>query len=161
MSDYKIREITQEDEQKLGDIIRGCFMDYEATQKGTVFSDPVIDHLYDAFNHERAAYFVVKIDGEVMGGSGVQQLTGALPDVCELQKMYLKEEARGRGIGSALLNSCIEFARENGFRICYLESLPELKDALKMYERAGFEYIPERMGKTGYFGCSLFMALNL
>jgi hypothetical protein len=30
-----------------------------------------------------------------------------------------------------------------------------------MYEKAGFRYIPERMGQTGYFGCSLFMVREI
>lgn len=156
-----IREIRKEDNPLLGEIIRGCFADYDATQQGTVFSDPVIDRLYEAFAGERSAYFVLELEGEVMGGSGIQPLKGASWDTCELQKMYLKREARGRGNGQALLRRCLDFARQAGFRFCYLESLPELKDALKMYEKTGFRYIPERMGNTGYYGCSLFMLREL
>lgn len=156
-----IREIRKEDNPLLGEIIRGCFADYDATQQGTVFSDPVIDRLYEAFSGERSAYFVLELEGEVMGGSGIQPLKGASGDTCELQKMYLKQEARGRGYGQALLRRCLDFARQAGFRFCYLESLPELKDALKMYEKTGFRYIPERMGNTGYYGCSLFMLREL
>ena len=156
-----IREIRKEDNPLLGDIIRGCFADYDATQQGTVFSDPVIDRLYEAFSGERSAYFVLELEGEVVGGSGIQPLKGASGDTCELQKMYLKQEARGKGYGQLLLRRCLDFARQAGFRFCYLESLPELKDALKMYEKTGFRYIPERMGNTGYYGCSLFMLREL
>ncbi|MCF8224626.1 MAG: GNAT family N-acetyltransferase [Bacteroidales bacterium] len=161
MEEYVIREIREEDEKLLGDIIRGCFLDYEATQQGTVFSDSVIDRLFDEFDKPGAAYFVVEYEGEVLGGSGIQQLKGAGKGICELQKMYLKKEARGKGLGRALLEKCLDFAKEQDFSTCYLESLPELKDALKMYERAGFRYIPERMGDTGYYGCTLFMTRDL
>lgn len=145
----------------MGRIIRGCFEDYDATRQGTVFSDPVIDRLYGEFNGSRSAYYVLELDGEVKGGSGIQQLKGAEPDVCELQKMYLKSEVRGKGFGRALLERCLVFARHRGYKICYLESLPELKDALRMYERSGFRYIDSRMGNTGYYGCSLFMTIEL
>lgn len=155
--DYKIRKIKKEDESILGDIIRGCFLDYDAKKQGTVFSDSVIDRLYEEFNKPRAAYFVLESGGVVFGGSGIQQLKGADPKTCELQKMYLKNEARGRGLGRALLDQCLNYAMKQGFTICYLESLPELKDALKMYEKAGFKYISERMGNTGYYGCTLYM----
>lgn len=156
-----IRKIRKEDEIILGDIIRGCFLDYSATQEGTVFSDPVIDRLYSEFDNERSCYFVLEEDGVVMGGSGIQQLKGGDNSICELQKMYLKKEARGRGKGRELLEKCLSFAREEGYEKCYLESLPELKDALKMYEKAGFQYIKSRMGDTGYYGCSLYMVKDL
>lgn len=156
-----IRTIKREDDKYLGEVIRGSFLDYDATQTGTVFSDKVIDELSQSFSKERSEYFVLESDGKVMGGAGIQPLTGAGPEICELQKMYIKKEVRGQGLGKALLDKCLAFAREQGFQVCYLESLPELKDALRMYERAGFKYIDKRMGNTGYFGCSLYMTLDL
>ena len=156
-----IRKIRKEDEKILGGIIRGCFLDYDATREGTVFSDSVIDRLYSEFEKARACYFVLEENGEVMGGSGIQQLKGAGRTICELQKMYLKKEARGRGLGRELLEKCLSFARAEGYESCYLESLPELKDALRMYEKAGFRYIASRMGDTGYYGCSLYMLRDL
>ncbi len=160
-SRFMIRPVRRADDLLLGEIIRGCFLDYDATQQGTVFSDSVIDRLSEEFSGERKAYFVLESEGVVMGGSGIQQLKGGGPDICELQKMYLKREARGRGFGRALLERCLAFAKKEGFTVCYLESLPELKDALKMYERAGFRYIPERRGQTGYYGCTRFMQKEL
>ncbi|MCF8345960.1 MAG: GNAT family N-acetyltransferase [Bacteroidales bacterium] len=154
---FSIRPVRKTDDLLLGAIIRGCFLDYEATQQGTVFSDSVIDRLSEEFDGQRKAYFVLELEGKVMGGSGIQQLKGAEPHTCELQKMYLKKEARGRGLGRALLDRCLAFAKQEGFTECYLESLPELNDALKMYERAGFRYIPDRKGQTGYYGCTRFM----
>ncbi len=155
--DTVIREIRKEDEEYLGEIIRGCFLDYNAAQKGTVFSDSVIDRLYDEFSGGRSRYFVLESNNKVLGGSGIQQLKGADLTICELQKMYIRREARGRGLGRALMERCLDFARDAGYKKCYLESLPELKDALKMYEKAGFSYIDTRLGNTGYFGCTLFM----
>lgn len=156
-----IRTIRGEDDHYLGEIIRNSFLDYDAQQTGTVFSDKVIDMLSVSFGKERSEYFVLEENDTVLGGAGIQPLIGASEEICELQKMYIKKEARGRGLGRALLDKCLEFARKEGFKTCYLESLPELKDALKMYERAGFKYIECRMGNTGYFGCSLYMTINL
>ncbi len=147
--DIIIRTIKREDDKYLGEVIRGSFLDYDATQTGTVFSDKVIDELSKSFSKERSEYFVLESKGTVMGGAGIQPLTGAGSEICELQKMYIKKEVRGLGLGKALLDKCLAFARAEGFQICYLESLPELKDALRMYERAGFRYIDARMGNTG------------
>jgi len=156
-----IRKIKKEDDKILGEIIRGCFLDYDATQQGTVFSDSVIDRLYDEFSGDRSRYFVLESEERVLGGSGIQQLKGADPATCELQKMYIRQEARGKGLGRALLERCLDFAREAGYKVCYLESLPELKDALKMYEKAGFSYVDTRLDNTGYFDYTLFMVKTL
>lgn len=157
----RIREIRAGDDPFLGAVIRGCFLDYDATQQGTVFSDPVIDHLSESFNGERSRYFVAEYSGKVVGGAGIQQLKGAGPEVCELQKMYLQKDFRGKGVGRKLLEKCLDFAKSADFKQCYLESLPELKDALKLYSAAGFKYVPERLGDTGYYGCSLYMTRSL
>jgi putative acetyltransferase len=39
--------------------------------------------------------------------------------------------------------------------------MPELKLALKAYEKLGFKYIDSALGNTGHFGCDLFMTLDL
>lgn len=156
-----IRPIRKEDDLFLGAIIRTSFLDYNATQEGTVFSDKVIDRLSIAFKKPRSAYFVLENKDEILGGAGIQPLAEASSNICELQKMYIKKEVRGKGHGKALLDKCLEFAVKEGFTICYLESLPELRDALKMYERSGFRFIDSRMGNTGYYGCSLYMIKDL
>jgi putative acetyltransferase len=160
-SNFTIRKIRKSDNKYLGEVIRGSFLDYDATQTGTVFSDSIIDRLFEEYNKPRAIYYVLEINGIVMGGSGIQLLKKGDRETAELQKMYLKKEARGKGYGRALLEKCIEFAKEEDYKRCYLESLPELKDALRMYEHAGFQYIESRLGDTGYYGCSLYMVKSL
>lgn len=157
----RIRPIRKEDDRQLGAVIRSCFRDYGATEEGTVFSDPVIDRLSVSFSKARSAYFVLEAGDEVVGGAGFQPLKGGDAGVCELQKMYIRSDFRGKGWGRVLLEKCLSEAALEGFRLCYLESLPELRDALKLYEAAGFSYIPGRMGNTGYYGCTLFMTKAL
>ncbi|MBK5296869.1 MAG: GNAT family N-acetyltransferase [Vicinamibacteria bacterium] len=45
---------------------------------------------------------------------------GGEPQVCELRKMYLRPEARGRGLGRAMLARCLDLARQLGYRPMYL-----------------------------------------
>ena len=79
------------------------------------------------------------------------------PDECELVKMYLLPQARGHGLGRLLIEKCIDAAAENGFKKIYLETMPELKQALHVYEKFGFEYLNGPMGNSGHTGCSLWM----
>ena len=86
---------------------------------------------------------------------------GFTSETCELVKMYLLPEARGIGLGSKLIETCLAFAREAGYRNVYLETMPELKMALKTYEKFGFQYLPHQMGNTGHYGCDLWMLKKL
>jgi putative acetyltransferase len=48
-----------------------------------------------------------------------------------------------------------------GYKNIYLETMPELKDALKTYAKFGFNYLNGPMGNTGHFGCELWMLKTL
>ena len=48
-------------------------------------------------------------------------------------------EARGTGLGRRLLETALAYCRERGMRRVFLWSFAELDDALRLYERAGFQ----------------------
>jgi putative acetyltransferase len=75
--------------------------------------------------------------------------------------MYLLPEARGTGIGATLMNKCMSKAKELGFVSMYIETLPELKKAISVYEKFGFNYLDKPLGDTGHFGCSVWMLKSL
>ena len=81
--------------------------------------------------------------GRVVGTAGFVPLTGA---ACELRKMYLLPEARGRGLGRRLLDHVVDLARARGFVEMRLETASVLADAIRLYVRYGFErYTSEHM----------------
>ena len=96
-----------------------------------------------------------------MGGGGIFPSNGLPEDTCELVKMYLLPEARGIGLGRMLIQKCLDGARATGFKKIYLETMPELKQALKTYEKFGFQYLDGPMGNTGHFGCDRWMLMEL
>ncbi|HVF82386.1 MAG TPA: GNAT family N-acetyltransferase, partial [Flavisolibacter sp.] len=104
-----------------------------------------------------SVYFIAEKDGEVVGGGGIFPSDGLPEATCELVKMYLLPKVRGIGLGSKLIQQCIDFAKKTGYKNIYLETMPELKQALKTYEKFGFEYIDHSLGNTGHFGCELWM----
>ena len=61
--------------------------------------------------------------------------------VCEALKFGVKEEYRQRGIGTALMEAVIQAAREAGQKTIVVTSNHKLKDALRIYEKLGFEYV--------------------
>lgn len=156
-----IRTIQPEDNAALANVIRSTLTEFNANHAGTVYYDATTDALYELFQKERSVYNVAVLDGVVVGGGGIYP-TEALPeDTCELVKMYLLPQARGTGLGKLLIEKSIEQAKENGFKRIYLESMPELKQALKVYAKFGFEYLSAPMGNSGHTGCSLWMIREL
>ena len=56
-----------------------------------------------------------------------------------------------------MIRFCMEEARKMGYTKMYLESMPELKAGVKLYENLGFEYLDGPLGNTGHNSCDLWM----
>lgn len=66
------------------------------------------------------------------------------PDEAEVRALAVSEQARGRGVGWALLQAAIDRAAEQGTRHLVLCSRVDMRTAHRLYERAGFLRLPER-----------------
>ena len=159
--DLLIRPITPADDPAVAAIIRTVMPEFGASGPGFAIHDPEVAHMSQAYSAPRSAYFVVEDQGRIAGGGGVAPLEGADPGTCELRKMYFLPSLRGRGVGAALMQRCLDAARGLGFRQCYLETLTGMDAAQKLYERSGFRRIPGPMGSTGHFGCNTFYLRDL
>lgn len=156
-----IREIRKEDNPSIAAVIREVFISDNYPKTGTAFADKQLDFMFETYDKPKAVYFVVEDNGKIIGGAGVSQLDNATENVCELQKMYFLQEARGKGIGFQMIQKCLEAATELGFEKCYLETLPEMITAQHLYKKSGFEYLCEPMGNTGHTTCPVWMLKNL
>lgn len=160
-AELEIRRIQEPDNAAIAKIIRSSLEEFGAAKPGTVYYDATTDALYQLFQRQGAAYFVTEENGIVAGGGGIYPTEGLPQRTCELVKMYLKPESRGRGLGKKLIQKCLDFAAEAGYKQVYLETMPELRQALKRYETFGFRYLEQPMGNSGHHGCSLWMLKEL
>jgi putative acetyltransferase len=156
-----IRPIRPEDDAAIAAIIRVVMPEFGATGCGFAINDPEVDWMSRAYDHPRCAYFVIEQGGVVAGGAGIAPLEGGAMDTCELRKMYFLPQARGHGAGAAMMQRCLQAARDAGFRQCYLETLGGMDAAMKLYERSGFTRIDGPMGATGHGGCNTFYLRSL
>lgn len=161
MNELKIREIQPEDNQQVAGVVRSVLVEMGVPKVGTAYEDKALDDMYAEYQSARMSYFVVEEDGKIIGGAGIAPLQDFEGSVCELQKMYFLPEARRRGLGAQMMNTCLEFARENGFKKCYIETLPYMKDAQKLYARSGFSYLEKPLGDTGHYNCTVWMIREL
>jgi len=161
MDTIAIREIRKDDNAQIAAVIREVFVVDGYPKTGTAFADKQLDFMFEAYDRPRAIYFVVEMDGRVVGGAGISQLDNSDENICELQKMYFLQESRGKGIGYQMIQRCLEKAAELGYEKCYLETLPEMLTAQHLYKKAGFEYLCAPMGSTGHTTCPVWMIKNL
>ena len=157
MNKILIRPIQPTDNPFLSKIVKNTLAEFGANHPGTVYYDATTDALYELFQKKGAAYFVAELNDEIVGGGGIYPTEGLANDTCELVKMYLLPHARGTGLGKTLIEKSLAFAQEAGYKNVYLETMPELKQALRVYAKFGFEYLKGPMGDSGHTGCSLWM----
>lgn len=161
MGNAKIREIKPEDNEQVAKVIRKVLEDMGVPKVGTAYADKALNDMYAEYDVPRATYFVVEHDGKIIGCAGIAQLQNFEGNVCELQKMYFLEEARGKGIGSEMIQVCLQRAKEYRFDACYLETMPYMEAAQKLYKKNGFEYIDAPLGNTGHYSCPVWMLKKL
>lgn len=158
MSSITIRPIAPGDDAALARAIRETLAEFGAAKPGTAYYDAATDQLPALFQQTpRSAYFVAELNGEVLGGSGIFPTENLPADTVELVKLYLRPAARGRGIGKQLISNCLQAARAAGYARVYLETMPELTQAIPLYEQLGFTYLPQALGNSGHFGCQVWM----
>ena len=130
MCDYIIRPIKAEDDTKIAKIIRYNLERFHLDIPGTAYFDKELDSLskyYNALPEKRRYFIVTDYDGCV--------------NCAEIQKLYLSDLAKGRGLGKKLMQTAEEFAAGAGYKRLYLETHSDLKAAIGLYEKLGFHII--------------------
>jgi putative acetyltransferase len=155
--DFIIREIKPSDNLDISKVIRSVILEMGAPKTGTAYEDKATDLMFETYQKDKTAYFVLEHKNKVIGGAGVAKLDNCEANICELQKMYFLPIARGKGLGTSLISKCLEKAKEFGFKDCYLETMPYMEAARKLYAKNGFLSLKQPMGNTGHYSCNVWM----
>jgi GNAT superfamily N-acetyltransferase len=105
-----------------------------------------IDRGPQGFEHELAALpgpyappggelLLAKRGDHVLGCIGLKPLA---PGTAEIKRLFVREQARGLGVGKALIEAIIRTARELGYAEIKLDTLPQMQSAIALYQAAGF-----------------------
>jgi putative acetyltransferase len=157
MENAVIRKIEKKDNPAVAQLIRAVFDELNIPKVGTAYEDPYLDLMFEEYNKPKSVYYVVEKEGKIIGAAGIAQLENEAETICELQKMYFLPETRGLGIGTQMMDICLQSAKAFGFEKCYLETMPFMYAAQKLYKKSGFEYICSPMGNTGHTSCPIWM----
>jgi GNAT superfamily N-acetyltransferase len=82
-------------------------------------------------------------DGRPVAGGGLKRLDER---TCEIKRMYVVPDARGRGLGGALLDALEDLARDLGYSVARLDTGPSQPSAQRLYERSGYVTVPDYNG---------------
>ncbi|HEX4506995.1 MAG TPA: GNAT family N-acetyltransferase [Alphaproteobacteria bacterium] len=88
----------------------------------------------DAIFQPHVLFFTAALDGEPAGCGGI----ALFADFAELKRMYVRPEARGRGVADAILARLAEEASGAGLSLLRLETGTQQQAAIRFYRRAGF-----------------------
>ncbi|MDQ2985880.1 MAG: GNAT family N-acetyltransferase [Armatimonadota bacterium] len=136
-----IRPYNKGDDEEICRVIHAVFDEYGFTWEAGGYNADTED--VDAFYIKGGgAFWVMVIDGEIVGTGGL------MPEVerrCELCRLYLSHEYRGRGLGREFFDYIVNEARLAGYREMEIWSDAKLTDAHRLYEKSGAKFIGQRI----------------
>jgi len=99
----------------------------------------IADYL-DAPDPEREGAWVAELDGSRVGSVYCFRRSA---EVAQLRLFFVDAEARGHGVGTQLVEHCIAFARDRGYRRLVLWTNSTLTSARRIYDALGFTQTKE------------------
>jgi GNAT superfamily N-acetyltransferase len=120
--------------------VRAVLAEYVVRYGGTDSDRPSPDE----FTAPDGAFVIAYVDGTPVGCGGLRGHAGTTG---EIKRMYVEPDARGSGVGRAILRALEDRARDHGYARLRLETGMRQPEAISLYESAG--YLP--IGPYGYY----------
>jgi len=124
--------------------VRGIYLEGIATGNATFETSAPEWETWDK-GHLRACRFVARDDGNVLGWAALSPVSGrcVYAGVAEVS-VYVSERARGRGVGTALLQALIAASEQNAIWTLQAGIFPENVASVKLHEALGFRVVGRR-----------------
>lgn len=148
------RRATNADGASIWQLISTALAEYGIVTCGATTDRDLLD-LERSYWNAGGAFYVL-VDGTTVVGT-----VALLRDsdvVCELCRMYLAANYRGRGLGRMLFDKAIAEAKQRGFEQIRLETAAVLSEAIALYRSAGFALVEAK--PTGN-NCNLVMSKRI
>lgn len=101
--------------------------------------DEEVKHLEQKYGFPDGRLYLAYLDGRPTGCIGLRKIDEAN---CEMKRLFVRPEFRGRKIGRVMIEKIIGEARQIGYRYMLLDTMPCLQSATRLYKDLGFYEIP-------------------
>jgi RimJ/RimL family protein N-acetyltransferase len=158
-ADARMIEIVESDSPARAEVARTLVREYQAAlgvDLGFQSFEAELQNLPGDYARPRGRLLVAFGDHEPAGCVAMRPLTG---DTCEMKRLYVRPAYRAAGVGRQLVQRVIAEARSAGYRKMYLDTLPVMTGAQRLYESMGFKDVPpyryNPIAGTRYLGLDL------
>ena len=102
--------------------------------------DKEVEQLENKYGRPYGRLYIAFYEGKIAGCIGLKKID---KKICEMKRLYVRPEFRGKQIGKILAQKIIEDAKEIGYNSIVLDTFPFLNSAIKMYKKMGFYEIEQ------------------
>lgn len=156
-----MRKIEASDNKEVRHLIEAVMAEYNCVGEGYSINDPELKNMFDSYNHPKALFIVITHQNKILGCGGFAPLKGGDENICELRKMYFRNQLRGLGLGRKLLEFFISEAKKVGYSKMYLETVERMISANRLYLKNGFSPLCSNEGQTGHSSCDSYYMKEL
>src|SRR5579863_7192043 len=135
---FNIRVATNRDIPSIKNVVFLCLKEFGLNGKDSDLNDIECSYLLNN------GFFAVVVHSETNLVVGCFGLFPVNEHICELRKMYLLKEQRGKGLGKYILDIAVQQAREKHYKKIVLETISVLTTAIFLYKRYGFKEMKPR-----------------
>lgn len=144
---YEIEEFKPEYKDQVIALISQVLRDEEAIPDYIELIDDEDLHRIPEIYSGRSRFWIAVKDDKVIGTVAIKELSG---NTAKLRRMFVFTKYHGSGLGQALLDQALNFARRKVFKGVILNTHPLMKRAHHFYEKNGFQKTGEDLNRVHY-----------
>jgi putative acetyltransferase len=132
-----VREFVSEDSVPVKELILSILEDEYPFDKNA-YADSDINDITGTYKGNKNNFFVCEKEDKIVGTAGIKQDSDK---TALLRRIFVNKDNRGEGIGSELLNKCVWFCKENGYKEVVFRATDRMKSAMSLMTKNGFDKV--------------------